>query len=268
MATNGYGLTETMCRQLEDLRIRNLQITLDGPRDVHDGRRVLRGGGKTYDRIVENIITAARFANVVIRVNVDEANYPDLERLLGELRDAAVPKDSVRIFCRPIVACGDESGCLNYSSFGELEIELIRLTQQYGFAYSFHPNAGTTLRCPAYHTNSWVIGPEGDCYRCPAHVSNGSKPVARLRDTGRLHILDSSAYTDSILGDPFLDPECTECKILPMCGGKCYLSWDKEQDSSGGNACIPERKSIEQKIRYLIDDPRQRKQFSESQHGR
>lgn len=57
MVTNGYLLTEEVAGMLTELRIKSIQITLDGRKEVHDSRRHLAGGGPTFDRIVDNIRT-------------------------------------------------------------------------------------------------------------------------------------------------------------------------------------------------------------------
>lgn len=59
MITNGYNLGETTISQPAEAAINTVQITLDGDRDTHNGRRYLADGNETFDRIVENVFKLA-----------------------------------------------------------------------------------------------------------------------------------------------------------------------------------------------------------------
>ena len=50
LVNNGYLLDDEKINKLNDLMIASIQITLDGPREVHHTRRVLANGGPTFDR--------------------------------------------------------------------------------------------------------------------------------------------------------------------------------------------------------------------------
>src|SRR5512138_165488 len=57
IVTNGFHL-ESYVERLASGRIREIQVTLDGPRAVHDGRRHLVSGAPTFDAIVAGIDAA------------------------------------------------------------------------------------------------------------------------------------------------------------------------------------------------------------------
>ncbi len=63
-----------------------IQVTLDGPREVHDRRRIFAGGRGSFDRIVDSIDRAiAKSLRIVIRVNIDGENVlllPQLARFI------------------------------------------------------------------------------------------------------------------------------------------------------------------------------------------
>jgi uncharacterized protein len=84
LITNGYLLTAEKIARLNELQIGSIQITLDGPPEVHDGRRVLAGGGPTYARILENValLMASDYeGSCRIRVNVDKHNLEGFHEL-------------------------------------------------------------------------------------------------------------------------------------------------------------------------------------------
>ncbi|MBL7203352.1 MAG: radical SAM protein [Desulfobacteraceae bacterium] len=94
LITNGYLLDKDKISRLNDLKIADIQITLDGPREVHDSRRFLAGGGPTFDRILENVtnlMNSDYAGRCKIRINVDRQNvrnYLDLHSPLQMLRRA------------------------------------------------------------------------------------------------------------------------------------------------------------------------------------
>ena len=77
LVTNAYLLREDKISQLNDLNINNIQITIDGPEEVHDTRRTLAGGHPTYQQIMENInilMNSSYEGSCNIRVNLDKNN--------------------------------------------------------------------------------------------------------------------------------------------------------------------------------------------------
>ena len=53
--SNGYLLDGAMAQRLKSVGVSEVQITLDGPPEVHDKRRRLRNGNGTFERIVRNM---------------------------------------------------------------------------------------------------------------------------------------------------------------------------------------------------------------------
>lgn len=81
VVTNGQTLADYL-DVLSIAKIREIQVTLDGPPELHDTRRFLAGGKPTFERIAEGIDSAlaAGFA-VNLRSVVDRTNLPHLPEL-------------------------------------------------------------------------------------------------------------------------------------------------------------------------------------------
>ena len=52
--TNGYNIDEIIAKFFKEYKFKNIQITLDGPREIHDKKRILINGKGTYDVIITN----------------------------------------------------------------------------------------------------------------------------------------------------------------------------------------------------------------------
>jgi uncharacterized protein len=76
IVTNGYHLASYV-ESLARGRIREIQVTLDGPKAIHDGRRHLMSGGSTFDAIVAGVeATLAQNIAVNLRTVIDRDNLP------------------------------------------------------------------------------------------------------------------------------------------------------------------------------------------------
>src|SRR5690606_5713209 len=79
--TNGFYLKEYI-PILSKGRIREIQVTLDGTGPVHDSRRFLKGGGGTFEKIVEGIDSCLEAGiDVNLRVVIDRENIVNLPEL-------------------------------------------------------------------------------------------------------------------------------------------------------------------------------------------
>jgi uncharacterized protein len=95
LVTNGVLLRPTLARRLRAGGLRTVQVTLDGPRAVHDTVRVSRAGRPTFRTIVGRVAAVLEETDldVLIRVNVGEAALPRLDELINAL---AVRLDATR----------------------------------------------------------------------------------------------------------------------------------------------------------------------------
>lgn len=66
--------------------VTGVQITLDGPPDEHDRRRIRADGSGTFTAIADNIdLALSKNVSVSVRMNIDRNNIPTLPRLATEI---------------------------------------------------------------------------------------------------------------------------------------------------------------------------------------
>ncbi len=224
IVTNGYLLDEQTCRELQECRVSSAQITLDGPPDIHNLMRPLANGGPTFDRIVENLRHAVDYLGVAIRVNVDTKNYERVEELL-QILDANGLAGRLQVYLGQLVAVNDggmapsstyKPPCFTNKEFAAAETEFTLLAMQYGFSGPSIPGPVGTP-CTAVRANEYILGSEGELYKCWESVGNPSHVIGNIRDY---------ANTNGRLGrwmryDPFANEECRSCIALPTCMGGC-----------------------------------------------
>jgi len=266
IGTNGYLLSEKMLKEFASLGIRRLHITLDGPKEIHDKRRMLSGGGSTFDTILDAIKLATSFLDVHVRVNIDDQNVDSFQSLIENIGVRIPKKEKIKLYCRPVVDCSKSNIPFAGGHFGRIEADLMKVANRKGFMIAFHPNARFGLRCPYYQCNSYYIDPALKLFKCPLHLDSPSKAVASIDESGSVVMTDQRNYLDAIVHDPFNLPECRHCRVLPLCYGKCapvYESSGKKR----GVGCIPEKHTLEQKLQQALISQERFEEFRKDLHG-
>jgi uncharacterized protein len=255
MVTNGYLLAghPEMVQKLKDSRVTAFQITLDGPPEVHNGRRMLKAGrGPTFDRVLEGIkLLRANDLKVGLRINVDRSNMDAAVGLL-DILEANGLKD-IAIHLGQVAA--DTEGCKSFENscstreeFTVLNQDFRKVLWQRGFKAGQTPYyPGIAYACLANQVNAYVMDPDGDLYKCWSEI--GDKParignIAGFRQRGREERMKEIRW---LTWDPFQYPDCVQCRLLPVCMGNC--SYRAMFVNSGKPDCAEWKYSLEHYVR-------------------
>ncbi len=92
LVTNGSMLTGSVVQRLSSLGLSHVQITLDGPKEIHDKRRYYIDGRGSFDVIINNLRVIQDMVKVVLRINIDVNNLTEVDQLLDELRREEITK--------------------------------------------------------------------------------------------------------------------------------------------------------------------------------
>ncbi len=69
ITTNGYLLTYATAKKLSNLKVHSCQLTIDGPKHIHDNRRKLTSGAGSFDKIFQNLLDTKNIISYSLRVN-------------------------------------------------------------------------------------------------------------------------------------------------------------------------------------------------------
>lgn len=261
VVTNGYDLA-AFADLLAQGPLREVQVTLDGPRQVHDARRPHGNGGATFERIVRGIdaLLAAKLP-VNLRVVVDRANLPSLPELARFVEGKGWLDLSEDLFKTQVGRNYELFGCAAgqrrddlyeraelwtaYVELAEREPVLRRFYRPRFFGIGHLAATGELPApnfdgCPATK-KEWAFGPDGALYGCTATVGN---PRYRL---GRFHptIERDEAVIAQWRGRSTLHmAECAECQLAPLCGGGCGALAAARTGSPGKPDCRPVRELL------------------------
>jgi len=223
--TNGTLLDDDVAEMLARSRVERVQITVDGPPDVHDQLRPTAAGGGSFDKTLAGVEAAARHLQVDLRVNVDRRNarlVPRLLDLLVERRLTSVNLGFVRTE-PPAVYGPEEAGAidrifLTVADFARLEVEWLVAAADRGFPVGVTVDPGDDpTPCAAVKENHLAIEPGGRVARCWADVADDAGVVGTL---GPLGVTTTAADDRWRRYEPF-DSGCETCPFLPVCWGGC-----------------------------------------------
>lgn len=222
MITNGYLLTKEMTDRLIELKIGNIQVTIDGPSHLHNVKRPLKNGRDSFSTIIENLKYTSTKIGTGIRVNVDKSFT---SAMIAELLDELTAADlcgKVGVYfgqIEPSVqACANISeACYETADFSTVEIEFYRVLLDKGYRIDRLPAPMATY-CMAQSVNSFMIDPEGYLYRCFNHVGDKAKAMGKISDPIDYQ---NPNFTRLFRPDPFDRQDCRQCRFLPICMGGC-----------------------------------------------
>lgn len=238
IVTNGYLLNQKNIELLKSNNILNAQITLDGLKYEHDLRRPLTNGKGTFDTIISNIDNLFKEIpefTINFRVNIDKKNYHKFIDIYNFLEKHYEGK-KISIspgFVDEINVCASVNSC-NFNRRDK--VEFIKNTFIYHRVdLGIYPTLERDS-CIAQVLNGYVIGADGNIFKCWNDIGIKEKAVSNLQDPRILNKKLYFRYLNS--ANNFYDKKCLNCKLLPMCNGGCqYLRIANEFDKANIDTC-------------------------------
>ncbi len=252
IVTNGWLLDRDAARRLAVAGVATAQVTLDGPKEVHDARRKLAGGGGTFDRIVGNLTAAADVLHIAVRVNVDERNAgsaTEVVRHLGRL--GLVEKVSVHF----AQVRGSSGTCADLSdvhdsveTFSRRVVEIYRELSHDGFEDVDYPAASAGGCCGADCDRAFVVAPDGTLFKCWEEISDGEASAVGSVFSDTVTPAQRDRLDRYLAWDPLASRECRECEVLPLCMGGCPRDAIRGGEEPG-QACCPSKYNLDDILR-------------------
>jgi len=234
VVTNGYGI-EDYLPLLKNARIREIQVTLDGPAEVHNTRRPLKGGRPSFQKISDNIdLLLEKGIPVNLRIVLDKQNLP----ALPELARYCIGKGWTghRGFKTQLGRNYELHACQknNAKLYSRLEMyeELYRLITADPVIMEFHKPAFSISKflfengklpdplfdsCPACKTE-WAFDYTGRIYPCTAMVGKNGESLGTFYPKVQLNqeLIEEWQDRDILAMD-----KCRNCSLNLACGGGC-----------------------------------------------
>jgi len=234
LITNGYLLNDEVINFFKTQNLNSIQITFDGNEATHDASRYLIGSQKgSYNRIVENIdkvIKELPNTKLAIRINVNHHNKNEFFPLYKEF---ASRWKSNNLYIYPGFIREDTVDKCSFCSTSlktESILKFYNQLEEDGANVDLYPRkAGKG--CMVNKVNDYIIGPEGEIYKCWNDVSDKSKIIGNI---SKKEILNKPLFYKYLFaGSCFDSNECKDCLFLPICSGGCAWYRIRNNEENG-----------------------------------
>ena len=266
--TNGYSLVDYI-EILKTASIREIQVTLDGKGSVHDARRFLKGGGATFDKIVEGVDACLQNELPVnLRMVVDKENIAGLP----EMAQFAIDKGwtESEFFKTQLGRNYELHHCQATSEklFSRISLyetiysqvkEHPHILEFYKPAYSISKFLAENDSlpdplydaCPACKTE-WAFDYTGHIFSCTATVGKEDESLGTFYpEVSRKEELISAWENRDVTSIP----ECSTCSMQLACGGGCGSVAKNRTGSVCTTDCRPVKELLELGFSAYFEQP-------------
>lgn len=226
MVSNGYLLTENICKYLEEKKLNYLQITIDGNKETHNRTRRLKNGESSFEKIIKNIDMATELMPnccIGVRTNIGKDNRDEYVSLYSDLSNRWKGKNCkvyhAYVLDNGMNTCEEKRCSLELTTEEKNQFEV--MLSKYGVKNkkTLYPRLDSgTYTC--MDQNAYVVDPEGFLYKCWADVGIKRRSIGTLASGITNYDIVSQFM---VATDKFSDRRCLECSYLPVCDGGCNL---------------------------------------------
>lgn len=192
ITTNGFLLDTEKVQELYLCGVRSYQITLDGDAELHDSLRSTKAGGKTFDRIWDNLLAISRSSLklvVSVVVHYSPATYDRLGPLMQAISRDLGKDPRFWILVKAIERLGGAND-LHVAVFGSREQERMVGTSLLAQLRTVNPPrlSAEAHICYAAKPNYFVIRANGELCRCSVCLYDKRNTIGHLNVDGTLSI--------------------------------------------------------------------------------
>jgi uncharacterized protein len=231
VTTNGFFLIPKIVSKLKELPIRQFQVTIDGPPDEHDKRRILKSGKGSFYKIINNLCHLCEIIEnpiIILRVNYDSMNFDKIPELFSYIPESLKSKSEIyfrQVFPPP--RWWDTQAPIKISSIPPnpepiAATSLQKKAQDHGFKLFLTEHWLKAGYCEADYVNRFVVDPWNNLHKCTVAFDKVHR-VGFIKADGQA-VIDTHILSKWMLRDTFERDNCRQCRILPMCMGGCNLN--------------------------------------------
>lgn len=237
--------------------IRAIQITLDGPPDEHDRRRIYADGSGSFARIADNISMALDCGTAIsLRMNIDRQNIAHLPQLADEfVRRGWTQYSLFSSYVAPVHAANENVNAKSTFDSWELTEAVKALEVEHPvvshigshdrsmtdqarqlFDKRHDPLPGFKANFCGAHNTMYVIDAFGDIYACWERTGDPSLRVGRIVESGEVQMNSGLMHlwrSRSVISNSV----CRKCRYATYCGGGCAILAEADHGTLFANHC-------------------------------
>lgn len=220
ITTNGYLLSPSTFEELVEEGVTHYQISLDGPKNIHNLTRIKANGQGTFERIWSNLISIKNSDNqnfeIILRIHLTKDNLPYMSDFMLELRNHFVGDPRFKIFLKRVGRLGGPNDSkLNLINYNEDQTSIDKLkTLLYQDSHEIN-NFEPGNVCYASRPNSIAIRSDGSLAKCTVALNDERNSIGNIQPDGTLNI-NKNRLAPWLRGLATLDAETLECPKLRL----------------------------------------------------
>jgi len=253
ITTNGTELAQFVANHKPTKNCRNIQITLDGPKEIHNKRRYYRNGRSSFNQIIEGLeVSLSEGWPMALRVNLDMKNVEHLPELARFVRKKGWCKsENFFAYASPITDHGNLGGYDTPKDEADLLMSVLQVAEKHphvrdvfdirhfrGLNYVERMLLKKDPRYPVIHRCEAVLGmyifdPLGDVHSCLEAVGDSSLRIGTYDPELNIEEKAEARWSQRHVLNM---EECSNCKIRFICAGGCTMDSINHGDSA---RCMP-----------------------------
>lgn len=214
ITTNGSLITSGMAEIMEQIDMRQFQITLDGGKEYHNKTKFSESILNSFDRIIENIhIICKTIENpcVTVRINYTAENIHSISSIL-DCFDSNVRN---YILFNPHIVWQEIGKIKDYNIFLNKFYEK-SLKMGYGCEIGSEQLRRKCVTCYTENMEQFVVNYDLQVYKCTARNFDGKLSIGRIENDGTF--VPNNYYMHFYAtSSPVFDTKCQSCRFLPAC---------------------------------------------------
>lgn len=228
--TTGFHINEEAIRVMKYVGVSQVQITLDGLKDTHNGIKYTENCNDAFGKVMDNCELLFRTSDihVVFRVNVTKQNASEYVELYHYLINRF--RQYKRFGVGPGIvmdrgACSSNADISSFFSMAEATKFVLELYNKYNIhTPSLHYPSRFFTECAIRNEVAMSFDPEGYAYKCWEVIGNKEYAVGKLDKDGKMVDINQIVLNRQLYGaDPIDDKVCSACRYLPICNGGCPI---------------------------------------------
>ena len=238
IVTNGYLLNKKNISTLKRLGINSAQITIDGPKEIHDKRRPLLNGNGTFDKIIKNIDNVFNEIpefGMIIRVNIDKENSSFFKDIYSVFKERYFNRNiNVYVgFVDGINACASINNC-NFSRTEQVEFKK-NILKKHSINLGVYPS-NNRKGFIAKYLNGYVVRADGMLFKCWNYIGMPERSISNVNKPKTANCTLFFRYFNA--ENNIYDEQCKGCISLPICDGGCqYTKLAKKFENKDIDIC-------------------------------
>ena len=229
VTTNGYFVTDEMI-DFFDAEMKNIVISMDGRKEIHDSIRITAGGGPSYDRVIENvkkIVEKRGDKEYYVRGTYTKKNL-DFSKDVIAMYNAGFKEVSIE----PVVTSGalaltEEDLPKIFEEYEALTAFLEENRKEKGLHF-FHfnidlsggPCLNKRLRGCGAGVEYFAVNPDGNLYPCHQFAGDSDFVIGNVLD-GVTNLELQNKFKEAHI---YTKEDCANCAVKYYCSGGCMAN--------------------------------------------